>query len=293
MKISTSQNRNNLSYKGGLKSLNALNPISYYANNYFKKSARISNKNFSPISEALHGKIKKINLDKISAWDINPENSKDYIFFLHGMSQNVSNYQPLYEVALKNKKAIFAVEYRSYGENKPARLSEDKLRNDVEKAYKYLTEEKNIKPENIIVMGHSMGGALATDCASKHKDINTLVLLSPIRSMMSIGKKFFLNKNLGIGVPKKVNKFTEYCKPLKWLLNLRFNSQKKMAKVETPTFILQSKNDSVTLMSGAKKLAETAKAKGILKDFLIFPLGGHKVDSKKVEAVDKILEGIK
>lgn len=289
MQISTSQNRNNLSYKGGLKSLNALNPISYYANNYFKKSARISNKNFSPISETLHGKIKKINLGKISAWDINPENSKDYIFFLHGMSQNVSNYQPLYEVALKNKKAIFAVEYRSYGENKPAILSEDRLRNDVEKAYKILTEEKNIRPENIIVVGHSMGGALAANFASKHEDIKALILLSPIRNMASIGKKFFLNKNIGVGVPQKVNKLTNTIKPLKWLLSLRFNSQKKMKQINAQTYILQSRNDSVTPLSGARKLVKAAREKGILKDFIIFPLGGHKVDSKKVDALNKIL----
>ena len=140
----TTQNQYNTSYKGGLKSLNALNPISYYANSYFKRSAKISNKNFMPISDSLIGKIKKIKLGKISAWDINPENSKDYIFFLHGMSQNVSNYQAVYETALKNKKAVFAVEYRSYGENKLSILSEDRLRNDVEKAYKFLTKEKMI-----------------------------------------------------------------------------------------------------------------------------------------------------
>lgn len=285
----TTQNQYNNTYKGGLKSLNALNPVSYYANSYFKRSAKISNNNFTHVADSLVGKIKKIKLGKISAWDINPENSKDYVFFLHGMSQNVSNYQPLYETALKNKKAIFAVEYRSYGENKSARISEDKLRNDVEKAYKFLTEEKNIKPENITVIGHSMGGALAANFASRHKDIKALILLSPIRSMTSIGKKFFLNKNLGIGIPPRIDKITNTFKPLKWLLSLRFNSQKKIKQVEAPTYIMQSKNDSVTLLSGARKLVKAAREKGILKDFILFPLGGHKVDSKKIEALDKIL----
>lgn len=285
----TTQNQYNTSYKGGLKSLNALNPISYYANSYFKRSAKISNKNFTPISDSLADKIKQIKQDRILAWDINPENSKDYIFFLHGMSQNVSNYQAVYETALKNKKAVFAVEYRSYGENKPAILSEDRLRNDVEKAYKILTEEKNIKPENITVVGHSMGGALAANFASKHKDIKALILLSPIRNMASIGKKFFLNKNIGVGVPQKVNKLTNTIKPLKWLLSLRFNSQKKMKQINAPTYILQSRNDSVTPLSGARKLVKAAREKGILKDFIIFPLGGHKVDSKKVDALNKIL----
>lgn len=285
----TTQNQYNTSYKGGLKSLNALNPVSYYANLYFKRSAQISNKNFTPISDSLADKIKQIKQDRILAWDINPENSKDYVFFLHGMSQNVSNYQPLYETALKNKKAVFAVEYRSYGENKPAILSEDRLRNDVEKAYKILTEEKNIRPENIIVVGHSMGGALAANFASKHEDIKALILLSPIRNMASIGKKFFLNKNIGVGVPQKVNKLTNTIKPLKWLLSLRFNSQKKMKQINAQTYILQSRNDSVTPLSGARKLVKAAREKGILKDFIIFPLGGHKVDSKKVDALNKIL----
>lgn len=285
----TTQNQYNTSYKGGLKSLNALNPVSYYANRYFKRSAQISNKNFTPISDSLADKIKQIKQDRILAWDINPENSKDYIFFLHGMSQNVSNYQAVYETALKNKKAVFAVEYRSYGENKRAVLSEDRLRNDVEKAYKILTEEKNIKPENITVVGHSMGGALAANFASKHKDIKALILLSPIRNMASIGKKFFLNKNIGVGVPQKVNKLTNTIKPLKWLLSLRFNSQKKMKQINAPTYILQSRNDSVTPLSGARKLVKAAREKGILKDFIIFPLGGHKVDSKKVDALNKIL----
>ena len=227
----TTQNQYNTSYKGGLKSLNALNPVSYYANRYFKRSAQISNKNFTPISDSLADKIKQIKQDRILAWDINPENSKDYIFFLHGMSQNVSNYQAVYETALKNKKAVFAVEYRSYGENKTAVLSEDRLRNDVEKAYNFLTDKKNIRPENITVVGHSMGGALAANFASKHKDIKALILLSPIRNMVSIGKKFFLNKNIGVGVPPKVNKLTNTIKPLKWLLSLRFNSQKKMKQI--------------------------------------------------------------
>ena len=134
-----------------------------------------------------------------------------------------------------------------------------------------------------------MGGALATNFASKHKDIKALILLSPIRNMASIVKKFFLNKNIGVGVPPKVNKLTNTIKPLKWLLSLRFNSQKKMKQINAPTYILQSRNDSVTPLSGARKIVKAAREKGILKDFIIFPLGGHKVDRKKVDALNKIL----
>ena len=44
---------------------------------------------------------------------------------------------------------------------------------------------------------------------------------------------------------------------------------------------MRCRHQAITISSKAKK--------GILKDFTIFPPGGHKVDSKKVDALNKIL----
>ncbi len=289
---SISYNNNNTSFTGGWKSLNAVNPISLYTNKYFSRAAKGSRQKFDPILPELSNIIKPLKMGKISAWDINPNQSKEYIFFLHGMAQNVSNYQDLYNVALKHNKGVFAVEYRGYGTNQSAYLSEDRLRKDVEKAYKYLSDKKNINPDNITVVGHSMGGALATNFACKHHDIKSLVLLCPITSLSYLGQKFTLNKNLGIGVPPFFKKLTDNSKILKWLYKLRFNSVDKMANVKTPTYILHSQNDSVTLLTGAKRLAAKARQQKVLKEFAIFKSGGHKIDSKKVEKFSNILDQI-
>ena len=281
-----------VSHKAGIKSLNAVNPISHYLDRYFNRMAKASANHIEPVSENLVGNINFVRINNISAWDINPSKTNEYILFLHGMSQNISNYQRLYEAAINKNKAVFALEYRGYGLNSSSKISENKLGQDVERAYKYLTDIKKVLPGDITIMGHSMGGALASSFASKHDEIKALILLSPISKMSYLGPKFMQNKNLGVGVPEKVCLITEKFSLLSRIFDYRFNSVRKMKKIKVPTYIIQSKNDSVTTKEGTRELIKTARRQGILKQFTYFPLGGHKVDSKKISEVSEILDKI-
>ena len=289
--------RYNPSFQGGLKSLNDLNPISRYSDRYFRRAAQESRKFIKQIIPELKDNLDIIPLRStkkitISAWDIKPNNSDQYVLFLHGMAQNVSNYQNLYKQVNKQNIGIFAVEYRGYGANHPANFSEDKLRHDVEVAYKYLTEKKGIKPENITVIGHSLGGALATNFASKHPDIKSLILICPIVNAAKIGEKFALNKTLGEGIPPSVKNFTNKIKPLNWLYSLRLSSLLKMKSNKVPTYIIQSKNDVVTPLGSARTLAKVAKRQGVLQDIRVLESGGHMVDSNKVSIIGEFLDRI-
>ncbi len=290
--LNSYQQKLQISYKGGANYINKANPASHYLDKFFNNAAKQTHIKFDDIMPTLEGKIKTVKIKNISAWDINPEKSGNYVLFLHGMSQNVSNYQRMYEKLLSKNQGIFAVEYRGYGANKKNKVSENKLRKDVELAYNYLTETKGIKPQNITVIGHSMGGALATNFASKHPEIKSLILLCPIVKPSFLGQKFKTNKNLGIGMPNSIKNLTDKLKPLKWLLDFRFNSMSKMKKNTVPTYIIQSRNDSVTTIGGARILAKVARRQNILKDFISLPLGGHKVDSAKIEAISKIFDNM-
>lgn len=289
-----SYNYNSISFQGRYKSLNALNPISYYTNKYFRKSANISQKNIEQISPELAQKLSirctKNGKHLINIHDYNPGNAKNYVVFLHGMAQNITNYQPLYKSILNQDIGVWAIEYRSYGVNKTTRISENKLRSDIEKGYQHLLKTKNIKPENVIIIGHSMGGALAANFATKHKDIKSLILISPLYNAANLGKKFMEHPRLGEGIPKRLISLTNKIKPLKWLYSLRFSTVNKLKNIKTPTYILQSKNDSVTPIVPARLLAKTARKHGILGHFITFPTGGHKVDNEKIEAISNILE---
>lgn len=287
----------NISFKGGFKSFNAINPISHYSNRYFNKSAHHSGIHITELNNDIKHLtntiwMKSKNNAVISALDINPQNSQTYVLFLHGMAQNVNDYQPLYKTILSKSYGVFAVEYRGYGANPKAKISEDKLRADVDTAYKYLINKKGIKPENVILIGHSMGGALAVNLASKYKNLKSLILICPITSLANIGEKFAIHKEIGEGIPKRLFRITERVKPLRWLYSLCFNSINKIKKTNVPTYIIQSRNDSVTPIKHARKLAKAARRKGIIKNFVSLPTGGHKVDSKKIEVIAGILENL-
>lgn len=283
-------------FTAGLKSVNALNPSAYYTNRYFRKSAKLSGKTFEKIIDPLVGKIKTVKIKSgrshIYAWDINPDNSPNYVIFLHGMAQNVSNYQNLYEKIAAKNIGIFSIEYRGYGHNKKAWLSEDGMKKDIKKAFKYLIRQKGIRPQDITVIGHSMGGALAADFAAKNPELKSLILICPITNLNNIGEKFSTNKHLGIGIPKRLLDITKVSRIFNWMNSLRFNSINKIKKTKTPTYIIQSKNDSVTPIGAARRLAKTARRKGILEEFKTFQYGGHKVDSNKVDAVSSFLDKI-
>lgn len=144
MKIPSISNNNlsQVNYKGGVKYLNKLNPASYYYDRYFKRMASNSTENITPISSKLKGCTRLYSSSNISGWDINPFESKEYVLFLHGMSQNVSNYQHLYEAIVEKNMGVFALEYRGYGINGVDKISYDKLCKDVEYAYNHLTKDK-------------------------------------------------------------------------------------------------------------------------------------------------------
>lgn len=279
------------------KPYNVFNPCAHYLMDYMNVSAKNSQVKFDPIIPELEGKIKTVKLKssggkEISGWDINPNNSDKYVLFLHGMAQNVTNYQPMYKSITDKGVGVFALEYRGYGANKSAKCSEYKLSKDVEKAYEYITKEKGISPKNVTVLGHSMGGALTVDFAKTHRDIKSVVLVAPITHTDKLTEKFVEHARLGLGMPKKLYELSQTFKPLKWLTGKNYNSLENIKGVETPVHLIQSLNDSVTSAEGAKVLEQIADKKGILASSNYVNGGGHKVDSQKVDIIGNIIENI-
>lgn len=293
MKIQPNYNINpavRISSKGRLDLLVNANPLSRSAKNYFNKVAQKSTFQIEPLQSSLLTIFSKEVFNNISAWNFNNGKSEKYVMFLHGMAQNVSNYQRLYDSVLEKNYNVFALEYRGYGENGVRKISESKLIKDVESGYKYLVEEKKVKPENITLVGHSMGGALAVDLATKHPEVKNLILIAPLSKLSYISEKFTLNSTLGIGASKKMKNITDKFAPFKWLYDRTFNSINKIKKVKVPTYIIHSKSDRVSEVEGAWDLIKAARKANILERAYIIENRGHQVDKQKIDLVSQILE---
>jgi len=61
---------------------------------------------------------------------------------------------------------VFIFDYRGYGLSQGS-PSESGLRMDIKAAYDYLIQERGISPENIILYGESLGGAVVIDLAQR------------------------------------------------------------------------------------------------------------------------------
>jgi pimeloyl-ACP methyl ester carboxylesterase len=80
---------------------------------------------------------------------------------------------------------IFSPAYPGYHEN-DGNLDQVSLEETALESYKFLVEEKKIKEENIIILGHSLGGYPATYLASQKPKANKLVLINAFSSGQSL-----------------------------------------------------------------------------------------------------------
>jgi uncharacterized protein len=153
--------------------------------------------------------------------------------------------------------SIFIFDYRGFGKSKGAFPTESQLYEDAQTAWNYLTQTRKIPADRIIIYGHSAGGAIATDLASKHPEAAALVVQSSFTSMRDMTKRFGLY----------------WLFPMELLLRQRFESEEKMKGVTMPVLIITGTNDIQIPISMGQRLH--AAAKSSKKQLIIIPGGSH------------------
>ncbi|WP_103669607.1 alpha/beta hydrolase [Pseudanabaena sp. BC1403] len=174
-----------------------------------------------------------VNLDSwfVPAKD-NDQIGKGVILFCHGNGGNIGNrvsYLPIFkDLGL----ATFLFDYRGYGksEGKP---SEEGTYNDVEAAWQYLTQEKQIPPQKIIIYGESLGGAIASYLAQKisqqdgKNSAGGLILASTFTSISDRAAELY--------------PFL----PIRFLSRFSYNSIDRLPSIKTPVLIIHSTDDEI------------------------------------------------
>ena len=82
---------------------------------------------------------------------------------------------------------VIGVEYPGYGVYK-GKSSEQRILQDVVNVYDYLTKKMNLKGENLILFGRSIGTGPATYLASEKK-IGALLLMSGYTCIRAVAKR--------------------------------------------------------------------------------------------------------
>ncbi len=163
-----------------------------------------------------------------------------WLLICHGNAGNLSEFdRPVHYAGLSRLGLnLLAFDYRGYGES-GGTPSEEGLYRDVQAAYRYLRENQGVRPERIIVFGHSLGSAVAVDLASR-VPVAGLILDGALTSAIERGRELY-----------------PYI-PVRWIAGSRFNSIEKISRIRVPKLFLHAAGDDVIPIAHGRRLYEAA-----------------------------------
>ena len=109
--------------------------------------------------------------ERIHGWWIPAQIPSDKtLLYLHGsainIGANVDHARRFHNLDF----TVFLVSYRGYGLSEGKFPSEEQVYADAQAAWNYLVAQRGIKPGDIFIYGHSIGGAIAIDLATRPPD---------------------------------------------------------------------------------------------------------------------------
>ena len=129
-------------------------------------------------------KISVSDTERISATYLPNARSRYTLLYIHGNAEDLGDIRPVLNRLHSWGFSVFAYDYRGYGtsDGKP---NEGNAYQDADAAYRYLTQQLKIPPEQIILYGRSVGGGSATDLATRHP-VAGLILESTFTSAFRV-----------------------------------------------------------------------------------------------------------
>ncbi len=174
----------------------------------------------------------------LKSWYAPARGGRPTILHFHGngghIAHRLGRMLPLAEAGY----GVLLAEYRGYGGN-PGSPTEEGLYTDGRTARAYL-DSLGLKPEQIVIMGESLGTGVAVKIASEGA-ARAMILESPFSSAVDIGQAAY------------------FFVPVRWLMWDRFESIELIDKIDMPLLVIHGDNDRVVPLKYGQKLFDRAR----------------------------------
>lgn len=191
---------------------------------------------------------------KLHGWFVERPEAKRAILYCHGNGENVGmNADVVAELSEQLDASVFIFDYRGYGhsEGKP---NEAGCVDDALAAQRWLAERVGKSPADIVVMGRSIGGAIATAVASR-QGAQALVLVNAFSRLTDVASHHYR------------------WLPVRLLMRNRFDAVDQIRAYAGPVFQSHGKADWIVPIGLGRQLF--AAAPTTQKRFVEFPDLGH------------------
>lgn len=175
------------------------------------------------------------------------------LLYLHGARWNVEGSSPRIRRMQELGFSVLAIDYRGFGKSTAGLPSEETAYEDARAAWDWLAAKYPDRPR--YVFGHSLGGAIAIDLASKVQDEEGTIVEGTFTS-----------------IPDVASTFKWGWLPVGPLITQRFESIKKVDKIGSPLLVVHGDSDSLISSALGRRLFDAATGK---KHFVLVEGGSH------------------
>lgn len=198
------------------------------------------------------------------------------VLYLYGAGGNKGYYNCVTRVeGLRNLGfSVMVIDYRGFGESKGNSPNEKQMYADSEAAWNYLIK-RNILPQDILIYGESLGGAVAINLAVNHPEASRLIVQSSFTSMAEVVK----------------HRDWLWLFPIDLMLTEKFDSISKIRSLKMPVLFIHGTGDSVVPSYMSERLYKAAPGN---KQLLLVPGAEHyriyqPGDKSYLRAIEKFL----
>ena len=185
------------------------------------------------------------------------------VLYFSGNAANRRYRVPEFTVLTSLETDVFIFDYRGYGDNSGS-PSEEMLAADALATWNYVTQERKVRPDRVILYGESLGGAVAVRLAAELCEADNppagLILRSTFSSLVDAGAHHYP------------------WLPVRLALVDRFLSIDRIPQVTCPILQIHGARDRIMPIALGRRLFAAAterSSSGIAKEFVELASAGH------------------
>jgi fermentation-respiration switch protein FrsA (DUF1100 family) len=209
----------------------------------------------------------------LHGWYFDHPQPRAVLLYLHGNGDCVAYLGP-YLAALRDKLrlAIFVVDYRGYGRSGGSPFEKGILE-DGDAAQRWLAERAGCRMNEVVLMGRSLGGAVAVDLATRN-GARGIVLQNTFTSMPDVAAGHYP------------------WAPVRWLMRNRYDSLCKISGYRGPILASHGTADGLVPIEFGRRLFDAAPSER--KEFVPIEGGDHNSPEPREYylALDRWLESL-
>lgn len=183
--------------------------------------------------------LETVDRIKLSGWFVPADQAAGVILFFHGNAGNISH--RLESIARFHRLGldVFIIDYRGYGQSEGTPTEQGTYLDGLA-AWHYLVNDRQFPPEQVIIFGRSLGGAVGAWLAQQHKP-GAIILESTFTSVPDLAAKHYP------------------ILPVRRLARIHYDTLSRIPAIACPILVVHSPGDEIIPYEHGQQLFAAAQ----------------------------------